>query len=124
MRKTLLALAAITLTATGIPTFTGQSIEAAANAKRNKDNARYDRYGRYVEPRRLNSNDRVWRGNDGRYYCERDNGTTGMIIGGAAGALLGRALDGGQSRTLGTILGAAGGALIGKEIDSSELRCR
>lgn len=124
MRKTLLALAAITLTATGIPTFTGQSIEAPASAKRNKDNARYDRYGRYVEPRRLNSNDRVWRGNDGRYYCERDNGTTGMIIGGAAGALLGRALDGGQSRTLGTILGAAGGALIGKEIDSSELRCR
>lgn len=124
MRKTLLALAAITLTATGTPALTGQSIEAAANAKRNKDNARYDRYGRYVEPRRLNSNDRVWRGNDGRYYCERDNGTTGMIIGGAAGALLGRALDGGQSRTLGTILGAAGGALIGKEIDSSELRCR
>jgi uncharacterized protein YcfJ len=97
---------------------------APAHGKRAHDAARYDRHGRYVEPRRLTANDRVWRGNDGQYHCKRDNGTTGLIIGGAAGALLGRALDGGQSRTLGTILGAAGGALIGKEIDSSGLRCR
>ena len=27
----------------------------------------YDRYGRYNEPRRITSRDRVWRGNDGRY---------------------------------------------------------
>ncbi|MFT4056821.1 MAG: hypothetical protein QM681_20115, partial [Novosphingobium sp.] len=31
-----------------------------------------------------------WRGNDGRYYCRRSNGTTGLLIGGAGGALLGR----------------------------------
>ena len=50
--------------------------------------------------------------------------TTGLIIGAAAGALLGRALDGGRSRTLGTILGGAGGALLGREIDRGGLRCR
>ena len=34
-----------------------------------------------------------------------------LIIGGAAGALLGRQIDGGRDRTLGTLLGAVGGAL-------------
>ena len=67
---------------------------------------------------------RIWRGDDGRYYCRRDNGTTGLIIGGAVGALLGRSLDGGRNRTVGTILGAAGGALLGREIDKGSLRCR
>ena len=52
-----------------------------------------------------------------------DNGTTGLIIGGAVGALLGRSLDGGRDRTLGTILGAAAGALIGKELDDG-VKCR
>jgi len=84
----------------------------------------YDRYGRYREPHRLGRNDRIWRGRDGRYYCRRDNGTTGLIIGGAIGALLGREIDGGRERTLGTILGAAGGGLLGREIDRGNLRCR
>ena len=73
---------------------------------------------------RSRRNDRVWRGDDGRYYCRRDNGTTGLIIGAAAGALLGREIDGGRNRTLGTILGAAGGALLGREIDRGGVRCR
>ncbi|KRA84577.1 glycine zipper 2TM domain-containing protein [Altererythrobacter sp. Root672] len=124
MRKSLLALAAAAMAVTAAPAMADPPPWAPAHGKRAHDAARYDRYGRYVEPRRLSANDRVWRGNDGQYHCKRDNGTTGLIIGGAAGALLGRALDGGQSRTLGTILGAAGGALIGKEIDSSGLRCR
>jgi len=35
-----------------------------------------------------------WRGKDGQLYCRRTDGTTGMIIGGAAaGALLGREID-------------------------------
>jgi uncharacterized protein YcfJ len=84
----------------------------------------YDDYGRYREPRRVNRGDQVWRGNDGRYYCKRDNGTTGLIVGAAAGALLGRAVDGGRERTLGTILGAAGGGLLGREIDRGGVRCR
>lgn len=67
---------------------------------------------------------RSWRGNDGRYYCRRSNGTTGLLVGGAAGALLGRGIDGGRDHTLGTILGAAGGALLGREVDRGGSRCR
>ena len=98
---------------------------AEAQGWRDRDSARYyDRNGRYREPRRLSRNDRVWRGNDGRYYCKRGNGTTGLIIGAAGGALLGREIDGGRDRTLGTILGAAGGGLLGREIDRGRARCR
>ncbi len=85
---------------------------------------RYDRQGRYAEPQRLSNGDRVWRGDDGRYHCRRANGTTGLIIGGAAGALLGRTVDTRGDRTMGTVIGAAGGALLGREIERSNLRCR
>jgi len=84
----------------------------------------YDDRGHYYEPRRIRRGDNYWRGNDGRYYCKRDNGTTGLIIGAAGGAFLGRAIDGGRDKTTGTILGAAVGALLGREIDRGELRCR
>lgn len=84
--------------------------------------AYYDRYpANYGEP--VYQNTRVWQGNDGRTYCRKSDGTTGLIIGGAAGALLGRELAGYRGdRTLGAILGAAGGALLGKSIDS-KVRC-
>lgn len=67
---------------------------------------------------------RVWRGEDDRYYCRRNDGTTGLLIGGAAGALLGRELAGNGDRTLGAILGAAGGALLGREVEKRVVRCR
>jgi uncharacterized protein YcfJ len=79
--------------------------------------------GRY-ETERVGRNTRVWRGDDGRYYCRRSNGTTGLIIGAAGGALLGRAVDTRGERTTGTILGAAIGALAGREIDRGRARCR
>lgn len=75
----------------------------------------------YGEP--VYRNTRVWQGNDGRYYCRKSDGTTGLLIGGAAGALLGREIAGrGGDRTLGAILGAAGGALLGRSLDSGT-RC-
>ena len=68
---------------------------------------------------------KTWRDSQGRLRCRRKNGTTGLIIGGAAGALAGRAIDGGRNRTVGTIAGAAVGALVGREIDKSRgFRCR
>ena len=82
----------------------------------------YDSQGRYIEPRPVAANE-VWQGRDGRYYCRRGNGTTGLVIGAAGGALLGRAIDGGRHRTAGTILGAAAGALIGREVQRS-MKCR
>ena len=65
-----------------------------------------------------------WRGNDGRYRCKKGNGTTGLLIGGAAGALAGRAIDTNGNRTTGTILGAAAGALVGREIERNRKRAR
>ena len=64
-----------------------------------------------------------WRGRDGRTYCRKSDGTTGLIVGGVGGALVGRAVDTRGERATGTILGAAAGALIGKEVDSKR-RCR
>ncbi len=68
----------------------------------------------------------VWRGQDGRYYCKKSNGTTGLLIGGAAGALVGRAIDTRGSRASGTIVGAAAGALLGRHVqrNSGSRRCR
>lgn len=83
----------------------------------------------YDPPRRDDSvvierREDVWRGDDGQYHCKRSNGTTGLVIGAAAGALVGRQLDGGRDHTTGTIVGAAGGALLGREIERGSLRCR
>ncbi len=67
----------------------------------------------------------TWRGADGRTYCRKRNGTTGLLVGGAAGALAGRAIDSRGNRTTGTILGAAAGALLGREVEKSRFfRCR
>lgn len=97
------------------------ALSAAPAAARHGDRE-YDERGRYYEPRRVSANE-VWRGRDGRYYCRRGNGTTGLVIGAAGGALLGRAVDGGRDRATGTILGAAAGALLGREVQRS-MRCR
>lgn len=71
--------------------------------------------------RRLGRNDRIYRGGDGRYYCRRNDGTTGLVIGALAGGLLGNAIGG---DALGTLLGAGGGALLGQQIDKGNYRCR
>jgi hypothetical protein len=70
---------------------------------------------------------KTWRGSDGRVYCRKPNGTTGLIVGGAGGALLGREIAGRGSRTTGTVLGAAVGALLGRHVQRNVLtsrRCR
>ena len=67
---------------------------------------------------------KTWRDSNGSLRCKRPNGTTGLIVGAAGGALVGRAIDTRGERATGTILGAAAGALIGREIDRSRVRCR
>ena len=66
----------------------------------------------------------TWRGADGRTYCRKPNGTTGLIVGGAAGALAGRAIDKRGSRTTGTVLGAAVGALLGRHVERNVIKTR
>jgi hypothetical protein len=91
--------------------------------QRGYDPARYYRSGGPYQPYRLGRNDRIYRGYDNRYYCRRDDGTTGLIVGGMAGGVLGNIITPGGYKTLGTILGAGAGALIGREIDDG-VECR
>ena len=98
MRRTMLALAATTLAIPALP--------SAAEARTS-----------YYQGK-------VWRDSQGRLRCHRPNGTTGLIVGAAGGALIGRAIDTHGERATGTILGAAAGALVGREIDRSRYQCR
>ncbi|HEX8534717.1 MAG TPA: glycine zipper 2TM domain-containing protein [Allosphingosinicella sp.] len=69
---------------------------------------------------------KTWRDSQGRLRCRKRNGTTGLIVGGAAGALAGRAIDTRGERTTGTLVGAAAGALLGRHVDRNRggRRCR
>ena len=81
--------------------------------ERGYDNRRYsndyDRNGYYTG--------RTWRGQNGRTYCRRSDGSTGLLIGAVGGALVGRTIDTRGDRTAGTLLGAVVGGLIGNSID-------
>lgn len=87
------------------------------------DPSQHYRKGNY-RARALGRNDRVYRGKDGRYYCKRNDGTTGLVIGGLGGGVLGNLIAPNGSKTLGTVLGAAGGAILGKSIDNKKVKCQ
>ena len=98
-------------------------IPAAAEA-RHRDG--YRDYGRYEQSYR---GDRYYGRSQayyGRNHYRRCKGTTGTIVGGVAGALLGREVTRdryrGRSGTTGAILGGAIGALAGRSIDKSSCR--
>ncbi len=104
MRKMMLTLG---LTAMVVPTLT---TIPAADAQRRHSHRR----------------DREYRGDRDYVHCKKNNGTTGTIVGGVGGALLGRTIDTHGDRTVGTLGGAAAGALAGRAIDkgSTKNRCR
>jgi outer membrane lipoprotein SlyB len=114
MRKT---VAAVVMAAVAIPAAMTVSTPAEARRHHDKHHHRYHKTDNGI---------RYWRGSDGRYRCEKSNGTTGLLIGGVAGALAGRAIDTEGDRATGTIVGAAAGALLGREVDrnNSRPRCR
>lgn len=124
MKKTALAIAAAAMALpVATPALADPPSHAPAWGKRAKDRM-YDDRGRYYEPRRITRSSQVWRGDDGRYYCRRDNGTTGLIIGAGVGALAGHEIAGRGDRTLGALLGGALGGILGREIDRGSLSCR
>lgn len=104
MRNMLMAVAAAGLLVPATVTFSSSEAQATS--------AQRERY-------------REWRGRDGRRYCRKPDGTTGLVVGGVAGALLGRTIDTRGDRTLGTLGGAAAGALAGRTIErETGKRCR
>jgi len=117
MRKLILGAALAAVAAPVAPVFADPPPWAPAHGRRAKERhaEQYYRGQYYSGP--------VWAGNDGRTYCRRTNGTTGLIIGAGAGALLGRAIDTRGERTTGTVLGAATGALLGREVTRT-VRCQ
>jgi hypothetical protein len=89
------------------------------------DPAPYYRHdNRRYRARRMGRADVIYRGSDDRYYCRRDDGTTGLIVGGIAGGVLGNIVARERSKTLGTIIGASAGAIIGQSIDRGDIVCR
>lgn len=107
MRNLMLALGAASLAVPATAMLPIGSTEAQAQSKKKRHSYR------------------EWRGRDGRRYCRKPDGTTGLVIGGVAGALVGRTIDTRGDRTLGTVLGAAAGAVAGREIErSGKKRCR
>ncbi len=86
-----------------------------------EDNRRYQEH-------RMDANERVYRGQDGQFYCRRRDGTTGLVLGAAIGGVLGNLIAPGGSRILGTLLGAGGGALAGGALNRNnrrnDFRCR
>jgi hypothetical protein len=133
MRKTILG--ALTVAALAMPAAMTPSAAFAQDWRNNNggndrgwhgDNKGWDPSHSYhddrrYKERRMGRNDSVYRGGDGRYYCKRNDGTTGLVIGAIGGGVLGNVLGGG---TLGTVLGAGGGALLGRSIDRGQVRCR
>ncbi|ATY31348.1 glycine zipper 2TM domain-containing protein [Sphingomonas psychrotolerans] len=110
---------------TSRPTYEDRGPDTRYDDDENYEPSRYYRSGNYQE-RVLSQDDRVYRGNDGRYYCKRSDGTTGLIVGAAAGGLFGNIIAGRRSSTVGTLLGAIAGGAAGSAIDRNQqqVRCR
>lgn len=118
LTSTALALAASSVALGAVPA------EARRHHRGDDRYAHYERrgYSNYTYGEPVYGNTPVWRGRDGNYYCRKHDGTTGVIVGAAAGALLGNSVAGNRDKTLGTVLGGAIGALLGKRV-TQDSRC-
>lgn len=117
MRKPILAVALLAMLPLGACASDGSGDRYGYD--RPSDRRGPPRYQR----RPIRDNEEIYRDRDGRYYCKRDDGTTGTIVGAIAGGVLGNVIAPGGSKTLGTILGGAGGALAGRAIDRNDVNC-
>ena len=86
------------------------------------DYARNYHSGTY-DPYVLGYDDSVYRGNDGRYYCKRRDGTVGLVVGAGLGAVIGDAIAPRGSGTVGALLGAVAGGAAGYSAERS-LSCQ
>jgi len=81
----------------------------------------YDRYGRDVRVQYRGDN-RSYRDD---YRCQRSDGAAGTILGAIAGGLIGSSVAGRHGdKTAGVIIGGAVGAVAGRAIDKNGNNCR
>ena len=130
LNKVSLASAALLAALTAVPAaadaqprgrahgYYNNSAHARAYADRDRYyDSRYNRYGN-----EYSAYDERYSGRSDAYQRCR-SGTTGTIVGGAAGALLGREIAGRGDRTLGTLIGGVAGALGGRAV-TRDRNCR
>lgn len=70
---------------------------------------------------------RTYNGRGSRTYCTHSGGTTGAVVGGVGGALIGNGIAGHGDKLLGTVAGGVAGAFGGRAIDrtiTAKRRCR
>jgi outer membrane lipoprotein SlyB len=113
--KSKIAIAALAA-AVSLPMVAAAPAQAQYYGQRDYYSGYDNGYRNVPNSRQYYGNARTYRGRDVNYYqdCRRSSGTTGLLAGGAGGALIGSALGGG---TVGTLLGALGGGLLGKHLD-------
>ena len=85
-------------------------------------------YARHYRPsdgdgRALDHNDRVYHGGDGAYYCQRADGTLGLVVMADGGALPPDLIDEGESRKLGAVVARPGGGAVDTAIAARTLLC-
>ena len=122
MNKTLIAVVAAAILPLALPA----AAQPDNHWQGGSDNPHWDASSAYHEggdhhDRRMTRDDYIYHGSDGRNYCRRDDGATGLVVGGIGGAVIGDAIGG---SALSTLLGAAGGAAIGSSVDRGEVHCR
>src|SRR3546814_3435421 len=81
MRKSILATALLVATAAPLGACAGDNGGLFSSGDRVYNPDTVDRGAR--------DGDRVYRDRDGRYYCKREDGTNGTLVGAGVGALLG-----------------------------------
>jgi uncharacterized protein YcfJ len=115
-KKSILAATAAVVAVTAIPSAASAGHRDGYYNSRYEQSYRGDRYRRGDVYRGARYDRRDYRG-------QRCSGTTGTIVGGVAGALIGREVASRRgSRTPETIIGAAIGALAGRAVDKSGCR--
>jgi len=79
-----------------------------------------------VVPTSAEARKHYYRGRGGKTYCTRSGGTTGAVVGGVGGALIGNGVAGRGDKLLGTVIGGVGGAFAGRAVDrtiTAKRRC-
>lgn len=130
LAATILSLASVTGAALADPrpaAGTGQASRDAALYDHDRPDPRHGNYraeryyveGRQYSPRQLGSDDRIYRGGDGAYYCRHADGTTGRLTGALGDGLLDKSMAPGESKTLGEALGGISGAVLSQSVDQN-----